>query len=55
MAGWEALRTDGSGRVEVPFVPVVGVTQRVQVEWQDGKTAPLELADGGDWRLVRPR
>ena len=36
-------------------VPVVGVTQRVQLEWPDGKTAPVELADGGDWRLVRPR
>lgn len=55
MAAWEALRTDDAGRVEVPFVPVVGVKQRVQLEWQDGKTAPLELADGGDWRLVRPR
>lgn len=55
MAAWEALRTDAAGRVEVPFVPVVGVTQRVQLEWPDGKTAPVELADGGDWRLVRPR
>ncbi|MFN7588396.1 MAG: hypothetical protein ACK5UQ_07780 [Planctomycetota bacterium] len=55
MAGWEALRTDAAGRVEVPFVPVVGVTQRVQLEWPDGKTAPVELADGGDWLVVRPR
>jgi hypothetical protein len=55
MAAWEPLRTDGSGRVEVPFVPVVGVTQRVQLEWPDGKTAPVDLVDGGDWRVVRPR
>lgn len=55
MAAWEPLRTDGSGRVEVPFVPVVGVIQRVQLEWPDGKTAPVELADGGDWLVMRPR
>lgn len=55
MAAWEPLRTDASGHVEVPFVPVVGVTQRVQLEWPDGKTAPVALADGADWVVVRPR
>lgn len=55
MAAWEPLRTDAAGHVEVPFVPVVGVTQRVQLEWPDGKTAPVELTDGGDWLVARPR
>lgn len=55
MAAWDTLRTDAAGRVEVPFVPVVDVIQRVQLGWPDGKTVPVPLGDAADWVVVRPR
>ena len=40
---WGALRTDEQGRVEVPFVPVEGVRQRVELTWDGGRSEEFEL------------
>ena len=55
MQAWNRLRCDADGRVMVPFVPVTGVTQRVQLEWAGGATAPTPLRAGADWQVLRPR
>lgn len=40
---WGALRTDERGRVEIPFVPVEGVRQRVELRWEGGRSEEFEL------------
>jgi len=40
---WEGLRTDRDGRVVVPFVPVEGVRQRVELTWQGGRSEEFAL------------
>ena len=40
---WGALRTDEQGRVEIPFVPVEGVRQRVELTWDGGRSEEFEL------------
>jgi hypothetical protein len=40
---WQRLRTDDAGQVEIPFVPVVGVQQRVELRWDDGRSEEFEL------------
>ena len=46
-AQWGALRTDEQGRVEVPFVPVEGVRQRIELTWGDRRSEEVELEPGG--------
>jgi hypothetical protein len=40
---WQRLRTDEAGQVEIPFVPVVGVQQRVELRWDDGRSEEFAL------------
>ena len=40
---WGALQTDEQGRVEIPFVPVEGVRQRVELTWDGGRSEEFEL------------
>ena len=40
---WRRLRTDEAGQVEIPFVPVVGVQQRVELRWDDGRSEEFAL------------
>lgn len=40
---WEELQTDARGRVEIPFVPVEGVRQRVELTWDGGRSEAFEL------------
>ncbi|HEB54327.1 MAG TPA: hypothetical protein ENI87_13830 [bacterium] len=54
---WGRLRTDEHGVLRVPYVPVDGVVQRVELRWEGGRSDPFELgadeqvtvheADGG--------
>ncbi len=53
-AQWGALRTDASGRVVIPFVPVEGVTQRVELRWDGGCSGELEL-EPDEELTARPR
>lgn len=43
---WKGLRTDAAGVVTVPFVPVEGVRQRVELRWRGGRSEELVLLDG---------
>lgn len=52
---WTDLRTDGNGRIEIPFVPVDGVAQRLALEWDGGRSAEFVLATGEGWTTARPR
>ncbi len=49
---WTELRTDAAGRVEIPFVEVEGVTQRLGLLWDGGKTPDLTLEASADWIVV---
>lgn len=40
---WQLLRTDEAGQVEIPFVPVVGVRQRVELRWDGGRSEEFAL------------
>jgi hypothetical protein len=53
LAGWNALVTDTDGRVQVPFVPVEGVVQKLQLTWPGGSTPDFVLEAGEDWVVVR--
>jgi hypothetical protein len=41
---WQGLRTDAEGRVVIPFVPVEGVRQRVELTWDGGRSEEFALA-----------
>lgn len=45
---WERLRTDRSGRVEIRFVPVEGVRQRVRLLFADGRSEEFALEKDGE-------
>ena len=51
---WDALQTDEQGRVVIPFVPVEGVTQRVELRWDGGCSGELEL-EPDEELTARPR
>jgi len=48
---WSRLRTDGDGRVEVPFVPVNGVLQRLELRWEGGVSEEFALQAGAEREL----
>ncbi|MFN9948037.1 MAG: hypothetical protein ACK56S_14450 [Planctomycetota bacterium] len=52
---WNDLRTDAAGRVELPFVPVEGVTVKVALTWDGGESEDVVLEAGDDWVEVRPK
>lgn len=52
---WQSLRTDGDGRVAIPFVPVDGMTQQLELRWDGGGSEQFELQPTDDWLLVRAR
>jgi hypothetical protein len=43
---WRRLRTDEAGVVTIPFVPVEGVEQRVELRWSGGRSEEFALLDG---------
>jgi len=43
---WKRLRTDEAGVVTIPFVPVEGVRQRVELRWRGGRSEEFVLLDG---------
>lgn len=51
---WGALQTDEQGRVEIPFIPIEGVCQRVALAWDGGQSEELEL-EAEQPVTVRPR
>jgi hypothetical protein len=40
---WSQLRTNEEGQIEIPFVPVVGVEQRIELYWDSGRSAEFAL------------
>jgi hypothetical protein len=52
---WNDLCTDADGRVELPFVPVEGVTVKVALTWDGGESEDVVLEAGDDWVEVRPK
>lgn len=52
---WSALRTGADGRLSIPFVPVDGLTQRLALVWDGGKTADFVLVASEDWEPLRPQ
>jgi hypothetical protein len=52
---WAALRTGADGRLAIPFVPVEGMTQRLGLVWDGGKTADFVLSANDDWEPLRPQ
>ncbi|MBL9077512.1 MAG: hypothetical protein JNL08_08415 [Planctomycetes bacterium] len=52
---WRGLCTDADGRVEVPFLPIPGVTRRVRLGDGERTTAEFELVAGADPVTVRLR
>ena len=51
-----ALRSDPEGRVEVPFVEIPGVTQKVRLQVEGAEAVfEGELAGAEGWTLLRPR
>ena len=42
---WRRLRTDQHGAVTIPFVPVEGVEQRVELRWSGGRSEEFALLD----------
>lgn len=47
---WQRLRTDKDGKVAIAFVPVEGVTQRVELRWPNGHSEEFALL--ADSKLV---
>jgi hypothetical protein len=45
---WRLLRTNRQGVVKIPFVPVEGVEQRVQLRWSGGASGKFALEDGAE-------
>lgn len=43
---WQRLRTDQNGRVVIPFVPVEGVQDRVDLRWDGGRSEEFLLEAG---------
>jgi hypothetical protein len=52
---WNDLRTDAAGRVELPFVPVEGVTVKLGLSWDGGASEDFVLEASDDWVEVRPK
>lgn len=52
---WNDLRTDAAGRVELPFVPVEGVTVKLGLNWDGGASEDFVLEASDDWVEVRPK
>lgn len=52
---WSDLRTDAEGRIELPFVPVDGVSVRLALTWDGGSSADFVLEAADDWALVQPK
>jgi hypothetical protein len=52
---WSDLRTDAAGRVELPFVPVEGVTIKLGLSWDGGASEDFVLEASDDWVEVRPK
>ncbi len=52
---WDELRTDAEGRVELPFVPVEGVTVRLALTWAGGSSEDVVLEAGDEWVEVRAK
>lgn len=40
---WSALRTDAEGNVAIPFVPIDGVQQRLELRWDGGNSEEFVL------------
>ncbi len=49
---WDALRTDADGRVQIPYLPIEGVVQRVELYWDGGSSEQVELV-GDEEATVR--
>ena len=43
---WQRLRTDKQGRVVIPFVPIEGVQDRVDLRWDGGRSEEFLLEAG---------
>lgn len=52
---WPELRTDAEGRIELPFVPVEGVTLRLALSWAGGSSEDVVLEAGDEWVEVRAK
>jgi hypothetical protein len=52
---WHELRTDAEGRIELPFVPVDGVTVKLGLQWDGGRSEDLVLEATDDWVVVQPK
>jgi len=52
---WSDLRTDADGRIELPFVPVEGVSVRLGLGWDGGSSADVVLEAVDDWIVVQPK
>ena len=54
-ATWAQLRTDGDGRLLIPFLPIEGMVQKVRMRWDGGDSAEFHLAVNDDWQTLHPR
>lgn len=52
---WVGLRTDADGRLSIPFVPIDGVAQRLELSWPGGTSGEFVLEPADDWLALRPR
>lgn len=52
---WSDLRTDAEGRIELPFVPVDGVSVKLGLAWDGGMSEDLVLEATDDWVVVQPK
>jgi len=52
---WSELRTDAEGRIELPFVPVDGVSVKLGLTWDGGATPDVTLEATDDWVVVQPK
>jgi len=51
---WASLRTDAEGRVVIPFVPIDGVVQKMELHWAGRRSEEFVLNAAEDGLLVRP-
>jgi hypothetical protein len=51
---WATLRTDAEGRMVIPFVPIEGVVQKMELQWAGRRSEEFVLSSTGDSLLVRP-
>ncbi|MEZ6038233.1 MAG: hypothetical protein R3F29_12185 [Planctomycetota bacterium] len=54
-AVWEGLRTDADGALSIPFLPVEGVTQRLDLRWQGRSSEEFALEADAELELHEKR